>query len=90
MLPVTHGIRYTKLNVLLYTVLLFLVSLLPFVVGMSGWIYVLGAAILGARFIYWAIVLWRCDSPQVAMHTFRFSIVYLLMLFVLLLADHYI
>ena len=90
MLPVTHGIRYTKLNVLLYTVLLFLVSLLPFVVGMSGWIYVLGAAILGARFIYWAIVLWRCDSPQVDMHTFRFSIVYLLMLFVLLLADHYI
>jgi protoheme IX farnesyltransferase len=90
MLPVTHGIRYTKLNVLLYTVLLLLVSLLPGVVGMSGWIYSLGAGLLGARFIYWAIVLWRCDSPQVAMRTFRFSIVYLLMLFVLLLVDHYI
>jgi len=67
-----------------------LVSLLPGVVGMSGWIYSLGAGLLGARFIYWAIVLWRCDSPQVAMRTFRFSIVYLLMLFILLLVDHYI
>jgi len=90
MLPVTHGIRYTKLNVLLYTILLLIVSILPYVFGMSGWFYLLGAVILGGRFMYWAIVLLRCETPKVAMHTFRFSIVYLMLLFVLLLGDHYV
>ncbi|MCR9192205.1 MAG: heme o synthase [Gammaproteobacteria bacterium] len=90
MLPVTHGIRYTKLNVLLYTILLLIVSILPYVIGMSGWFYLLGAVILGGRFMYWAIVLLRCETPKVAMHTFRFSIVYLMLLFVLLLGDHYV
>ncbi|PJD92888.1 MAG: protoheme IX farnesyltransferase [Legionella sp.] len=90
MLPVTHGIRYTKLNVLLYTILLLLVSALPFVIGMSGWLYLIGAMLLGGRFMYWAIVLLRCETPQIAMKTFRFSIVYLMVLFVLLLCDHYL
>lgn len=90
MLPVTHGIAFTKLNVLLYTILLLVVSLLPFIVGMSGWVYLAGAVLLGSRFLYWAIVLFRCEQPTIAMRTFRFSIVYLMMLFVFLLVDHYI
>lgn len=90
MLPVTHGIPYTKLNVLLYTILLLIVSVLPFVVGMSGWFYLTGALLIGARFLYWAIVLYRTDEALVAMHTFRYSIVYLMLLFVFLLIDHYL
>ena len=89
MLPVTHGIRYTKLNVLMYTILLLLVSALPCVVGMSGWVYGVGAFLLGMRFLYWAIMLLYRETPRIAMQTFRFSIVYLLLLFVLLLLDHY-
>ena len=89
MLPVTHGIRYTKLNVLMYTILLLLVSALPCVVGMSGWVYGLGAFLLGMRFLYWAIRLLYRETPKIAMQTFRFSIIYLLVLFVLLLLDHY-
>ncbi len=90
MLPVTHGIRYTKLNVLLYTVLLLVVSVLPFVVRMSGWVYLVGASLLGMRFLYWAVVLYRSEQPVIAMRTFRFSIVYLMLLFVFLLVDHYL
>lgn len=89
MLPVTHGIRYTKLSILFYTILLVLVSLLPVVVGMSGWIYLLGVLMLDGRFMYWAITLWRTEIATVAMQTFRFSIVYLMILFGLLLIDHY-
>lgn len=90
MLPVTHGIAFTKLNILLYTILLFVVSVLPFVVGMSGWLYLSGAVLLGLRFLQWAIVLYRTERPTIAMRTFRFSIVYLMMLFVFLLIDHYV
>lgn len=90
MLPVTHGIRYTKLNVLLYTVLLLVVSVLPFVVGMSGWCYLIAAFWLGARFLYWAILLYRNENPKIAMQTFRFSIVYLMLIFLFLLLDHYL
>ena len=90
MLPVTHGIPYTKLNILLYTILLIVVSVLPFAVRMSGWFYLVGALSLGARFLYWAIVLYRSEQPVVAMRTFRFSIVYLMLLFVFLLIDHYL
>ena len=89
MLPVTHGIHYTKFNVLMYTILLLLVSFLPCVTGMSGWVYGLGAGLLGLRFLYWAIKLLYLETPKIAMQTFRFSIIYLLMLFVLLLVDHY-
>lgn len=90
MLPVTHGIPYTKLNIYLYTILLVVVSLLPFVIGMSGWLYLLGAFFLGARFLYWALKLYRTEKPVIAMQTFRFSIIYLMVLFVFLLIDHYI
>jgi heme o synthase len=90
MLPVTHGIAFTKLNVLLYTILLLVVSVLPFLVGMSGWFYLLGATLLGLRFLQWAIMLYRSKELVIAMRTFRFSIVYLMMLFIFLLIDHYI
>ncbi len=90
MLPVTHGIRYTKLNVLLYTILLLVVSVLPFVVGMSGWFYLFGALVLGIRFLYWAVRLYCSEQAIVAMRTFRFSIIYLMFLFVFLLIDHYL
>ena len=90
MLPVTHGIVYTKLNILLYTVLLVVVSILPFVVGMSGWLYLITALGLGGGFLYWAWRLYRTDEPSIAMRTFRYSIVYLMFLFVFLLIDHYI
>ena len=90
MLPVTHGIRYTKLNVLLYSILLVAVSVLPFAVSMSGMFYLIGALLLGARFLYWTIALYRSEQPIVAMRTFRFSIIYLMLLFVFLLIDHYL
>lgn len=89
MLPVIYGIHYTKLNVLLYTILLCVVSVLPFLVGMSGRLYLFGALVLGARFMYWAVKLYRHKEPIIAMRTFRFSIVYLMLLFVFLLFDHY-
>lgn len=89
MLPVTHGIEFTKLNIVLYTVLLVVVTILPFVIGMSGWVYLLGAIGLGVRFFQWSWRLYQSEQPRVAMWTFRYSIVYLMMLFGILLADHY-
>ncbi|KTD18335.1 heme o synthase [Legionella jordanis] len=89
MLPVTHGIAFTKLNILLYSILLLVVSLLPVIVGMSGKLYLIGALVLGGRFLYWAVVLWRREQAVFAMRTFRFSIVYLMSLFAFLLVDHY-
>ena len=90
MLPVTHGIAYTKLSVYLYTVLLIVVSVLPFIVGMSGLFYLIGALLLGSRFLVWSHRLYRSEKPVLAMQTFRFSIVYLMLLFVFLLVDHYL
>lgn len=89
MLPVTHGIQYTKLHIVLYTIILQIVSLLPFITGMSGLIYLTGSVVLGARFFYWSIVLMKGSKPDAAMSTFKFSIIYLMLLFVLLLVDHY-
>ncbi|STX28121.1 polyprenyltransferase (cytochrome oxidase assembly factor) [Legionella beliardensis] len=89
MLPVTHGVRFTKLNILLYTILLLTVSVLPFIIGMSGKLYLIGALLLGGRFLYWAIRLYLQEKPSIAMGTFRFSIIYLMMLFIFLLFDHY-
>ncbi|TAL65124.1 MAG: protoheme IX farnesyltransferase [Legionella sp.] len=89
MLPVTHGIQFTKLNIYLYTILLLVVSLLPFMIGMSGGLYLLGATALGLRFLWWAHKLYHTEKSVVAMQTFRFSIVYLMLLFVFLLLDHY-
>ena len=89
MLPVTHGEEYTKLHILLYTVIMLVVTMLPFLTGMSGVIYLLGASLLGARFLYWSVVLLRNSRPHAAIKTFRFSITYLMLLFVVLLVDHY-
>lgn len=90
MLPVTHGIPFTKLQVMLYTLLLVAVTLLPFVVDMCGLIYFVGAVLLDLGFIYRAYCLLRSPEPKVAMKTFNYSIIYLLLLFILLLVDHYI
>jgi protoheme IX farnesyltransferase len=90
MLPVTHGIKYTKFSIYLYTILLLVVTVLPFVIGMSGLFYLLGALILGGRFLFWAHKLYHTEKPVVAMQTFKFSIIYLMLLFVVLLLDHYL
>ncbi len=90
MLPVTHGTEVTKSFVLYYTILLILVSLLPYLTGMSGVLYLFGATLLGAGFLYYAIRLKYADDGEVAMETFGYSISYLLALFTFLLVDHYI
>ncbi|GAB4393388.1 MAG: heme o synthase [Gammaproteobacteria bacterium] len=89
MLPVTHGIRFTKLCIVLYTVLLLTSTCLPFVFGMSGWIYFLSSLVLGLRFLYWSIALMLSRDDIIAMKTFRYSITYLMLLFGALLIDHY-
>lgn len=90
MLPVTHGERYTKIHILLYTFILLAVSLLPYATGMLNWLYLLGALVLGAGFIYWALVMLLTDRKSAGMDTFRYSIVYLMVLFVIMLLDHYL
>ncbi len=90
MLPVTHGNRYTELHILLYTLVLLAVSLLPFVTGMSGVIYLVGALALGLRFLQYSVRLLRGDDRRVAMDTFKYSITYLMALFVVLLVDHFV
>lgn len=89
MLPVTHGIEFTKSVICLYTVLLFLVCLMPYLVGMSGAIYLLGSALLNLRFMQYAWKLKFNPDAGTAMATFKFSIVHLMVLFLLLLVDHY-
>jgi protoheme IX farnesyltransferase len=90
MLPVTHGVYFTKIQILLYTILLFIVTLVPFLIQMSGLIYLAGALSLGIGFLYYAIKLYRDDEPNViAMKTFGYSIFYLSVLFGFLLVDHY-
>ncbi len=90
MLPVTHGEAYTRLNILLYTILLLLVTIIPYLIGMSGVIYLLTAMVLGGMFLYYAIQMMRYpDELNRAMQTFRFSINYLGLLFGALLLDHY-
>jgi protoheme IX farnesyltransferase len=90
MLPITHGSEFTRLQVLLYTIVLFAATLLPFVHGMSGWIYLGAALVLGARFMAYAWRLWRQYSDELARRTFRFSIWHLSLLFAALLLDHYL
>ncbi|MBX6393849.1 MAG: protoheme IX farnesyltransferase, partial [Burkholderiales bacterium] len=89
MLPVTHGRRFTQLHVLLYTLILAACTLLPFAYGMSGMIYLLSALALDSVFIGYAVRLYRNYSDALARKTFRFSIVYLALLFAALLVDHY-
>jgi protoheme IX farnesyltransferase len=90
MLPVTHGNEFTRLHVLLYTLVLFAGTLLPFISGMSGLIYLVAAVALGAGFTWHAWKLWRRYSDALARKTFRFSIIHLSLLFAALLVDHYV
>ncbi|MDZ5736897.1 heme o synthase [Pseudomonas asiatica] len=90
MLPVTHGERYTKLHILLYTLVLLAVSLLPYAIHMSGPLYLACALVLGLRFLQWAWVLYRGSRPHAAIGTFKYSIGYLFALFIALLLDHYL
>ena len=90
MLPVTHGVSFTKTSVLLYTVLLCIVCLLPYLVGMTGLIYLIGSSALNAGFMYYAFKLKFAADEKTAMQTFRFSIIHLMVLFVVLLVDHYV
>jgi len=90
MLPVTHGLEVTKSFVLYYTILLLLVSLLPYLTGVAGVLYFFGALLLGVGFLYYAILLKYGRAENIAMRTFAYSISYLIALFTFLLADHYI
>ncbi|MEK9806451.1 MAG: heme o synthase [Halieaceae bacterium] len=90
MLPVTHGVRFTALHIFLYTVIMILITLLPFATLLSGWLYLVGAVILGAVFLYWSIEILRDKNPKAPMETFKFSITYLLLLFIIMLADHWL
>ena len=91
MLPVTHGLEFTRVQILLYTVLLLLVTLLPYLTGMSGVIYLISAATLGALFLGYSIKIFlEPDNPKIAFKTFKYSVNYLMVLFVALLIDHYL
>ena len=89
MLPVTHGDKFTRLHVLFYTVILIAVTLLPYATRMSGLIYVAAAIVLGGVFLYYAIRIYRDYSDRLAQTTFRYSILYLTLMFAALLVDHY-
>ena len=90
MLPVTHGSRYTAVHSLLYTLMLFVASLLPVATGLSSWIYLIGASAMGGIFVYQAVLLLRTMKNSDAMKMFRFSIVYLMAIFPIMLLDHYL
>src|SRR5690348_9038060 len=90
MLPVTHGVPFTKLNILFYTIILVLVTLLPFLIGMSGLLYLVAALVLGGVFLWYALELRRSEDAELPMAMFRYSIWYLSLLFGALLLDHYL
>jgi protoheme IX farnesyltransferase len=90
MLPVTHGSEFTRLQIFLYTLLLFAACLLPFMTGMSGWLYLAVAVVLGVGFCGYAVALMRHYSDELARRTFRFSLIHLSVLFAALLVDHYL
>jgi protoheme IX farnesyltransferase len=90
MLPVTHGNEFTRLQILLYTVLLLIVTVLPYLTGMTGLIYLAAAVLMGLWFIYLAILMMRRKDNKTAMQTFAYSIVYITVLFAVLLLDHYV
>jgi heme o synthase len=90
MLPVTHGSEFTRLQILLYTLVLFAACLLPFAIGMSSWLYLLAALGLSAGFTWYGFRLWRDYSDALARKTFRFSLIHLSVLFAALLLDHYL
>ncbi|MGB5209308.1 MAG: heme o synthase [Gammaproteobacteria bacterium] len=90
MMPVTHGVEFTRLQILYYTVLLIIVSLLPYLTGMSGLVYLAGALIFGGVFLYYAIAMRFSERPELPMKTFAYSITYLMGVFAALLVDHYL
>ena len=90
MLPVTHGVPFTRLQILLYTIMLLVVSVLPFATHMSGPFYLLGALLLGGGFLYYAMLLMKGNDESIAMKTFGYSIWYLMAIFAILLVDHYL
>ena len=90
MLPVTHGNAFTRLQVFLYTLVLFAGCLMPYIYGMSSWLYLLAAIVLGAGFCAYGFALWRNYSDALARRTFRFSLIHLSALFAALLVDHYV
>ena len=91
MLPVTHGEAYTRISILLYTILLMVITVIPYLTGMSGLIYLATAMVLGARYLYYSIQMWRRpDDIELPMRSFKFSITYLGLLFAALLIDHYL
>jgi protoheme IX farnesyltransferase len=90
MLPVTHGQQFTRLHILLYSIALMATTALPFVIGMSGWLYFLCAMVLGGLFVWYAWKLYRHYSDELSRKLFRFSILYLSLLFAALLVDHWL
>src|SRR5579859_5239242 len=90
MLPVTHGIPYTRLQIVLYTILLAVVTVLPVLTGMSGLLYLVAVLALNGRFLFFVLALHRGTRPDLPIRTFRFSITYLMLLFAALIADHYL
>jgi protoheme IX farnesyltransferase len=90
MLPVTHGVAFTKLQIVLYTIILFLVSLFPYIVLMSGIIYLVAALILSSLFLFYSVRLYLSDDDKYAMQTFWFSIYYIFLIFIALIVDHFI
>lgn len=90
MLPVTHGEAYTRLNILFYTILLVLITIIPYLTGMSGLIYLATALVLDSVYMYYSVQMWRDpDDLELPMKSFKFSISYLGFLFAALLIDHY-
>lgn len=90
MLPVTHGVEFTRLHILFYSILLMIVSIFPYLTGMTGPFYLVCAVVLGVMFLYYAAKLKKTASDAVAMKAFKFSIIYLMLLFAALLVDHYL
>ena len=89
MLPVTHGEKYTRLQIVLYTVILVIVTMMPFSVGMAGLIYIIFATLLNAYFLFYTVMLYRKYSDKLSMKIFRYSIWYLGLIFLAFLIDHY-
>ncbi|MGS2718401.1 heme o synthase [Eionea flava] len=90
MLPVTHGEQYTKIHIVLYTIIMIIVTVLPYITGMFRELYLVGALVLGAGFLYWSLVMLFNRHPNAPMETFKYSIIYLMALFVVMLLDHYL
>jgi protoheme IX farnesyltransferase len=89
MLPVTHGVEFTRLHILLYTIVLFVVTLLPFLTWVSGPVYLSGAIVLGGVFLWYAVRMQTDHSDHLALRTFNYSVFYLMALFAFLLLDHW-